>query len=148
MTESKHPVEIYCDGACRGNPGPGGWGAVLRSGDKEKRISGYKQMTTNNEMELTAAIEGLKALKRHSKVKVTSDSSYVVKGMKEWIHSWKAKGWKTSAKQPVKNQELWKALDAAAARHEVEWEWIKGHNGHPENELADQLANEAIDRRS
>lgn len=140
-------VEIFCDGACRGNPGPGGWGAILRSGGREKRISGYKDMTTNNEMELTAAMEGLRALKTPSSVTVTTDSNYVVKGMTEWIHDWRGRGWRTAAKKPVKNRELWEKLAEEAARHDVKWAWIRGHNGHPENELADRLANEAIDRR-
>ncbi|MGK7346393.1 MAG: ribonuclease HI [Candidatus Nitrospinota bacterium M3_3B_026] len=144
----KPKIEIFCDGACRGNPGPGGWGAILRGGGREKRIRGYKAMTTNNEMELTAAIEALKALKTPSSVTVTSDSNYVVKGMTEWIHDWRRRGWKTAARKPVKNRELWEKLAEAASRHEVRWAWIRGHNGHPENELADRLANEAIDRRS
>lgn len=146
MSGARPVVEIFCDGACRGNPGPGGWGALLRSGGKEKRINGYKAHTTNNEMELTAAIESLRALKKPSRVTITTDSNYVVKGMTEWIHSWRKKGWKTAGKKPVKNRELWEALAKEAKRHEVEWLWIRGHNGHPENELADSLANEAIDR--
>ena len=142
----KPVVEIFCDGACRGNPGPGGWGALMRSGGREKRISGYKAHTTNNEMELTAAIESLKALKRPSAVTVVTDSNYVVKGMTEWIHAWRRNNWKTASRKPVKNQGLWKALAREAERHDVRWEWIKGHNGHPENEEADRLANEAIDK--
>ncbi len=145
MSKTLPDVELFCDGACRGNPGPGGWGVILRVGAKEKKLSGYKQKTTNNEMELTAAIEGLKALTRPCKVTVTSDSKYVLDGMTSWIVNWKKNNWRTAAKKPVKNQELWKALSEAASSHEVKWEWIKGHSGHPENEMADQLANEAID---
>ncbi|MBI5816448.1 MAG: ribonuclease HI [Nitrospinae bacterium] len=145
MKDAKARVQVYCDGACRGNPGPGGWGALLLHGDKEKELYGFKPHTTNNEMELTAAIEALKALTRHCDVTITTDSNYVVKGMKEWIHGWKKNNWRTSGKQPVKNQELWKALDEAASRHNVKWHWIKGHAGHPENERADKLANKGID---
>ena len=145
MSQALPDVEIFCDGACRGNPGPGGWGVVLRMGAKEKKLLGYKSRTTNNEMELTAAIEGLKALKKPCKVTVTSDSKYVLEGMTSWIFNWRKNNWRTAAKKPVKNQELWKALSEAAEQHEVKWEWIKGHSGHPENEMADQLANEAID---
>lgn len=139
-------VEIFCDGACRGNPGPGGWGVVLRMGAQEKKLLGYKSATTNNEMELTAALEGLKALKKPCKVTITSDSKYVLDGMTSWIFNWKKNNWKTASKKPVKNQELWKALSEAASPHEIKWKWIKGHSGHPENEMADQLANEAIDK--
>jgi len=145
MKEAKNVVEVFCDGACRGNPGPGGWGALLRHGGTEKELYGFKHHTTNNEMELTAAIEALKALTRPCEVIITTDSNYVVKGMKEWIHGWKKNNWRTSGKQPVKNQELWKALDEAASRHKVKWHWIKGHAGHTENERADKLANKGID---
>jgi ribonuclease HI len=141
----KDKVTIYTDGACRGNPGPGGWGVVLRSGDREKLLHGGEAATTNNRMELTAAIEGLKALKRPCRVRLVTDSKYVLQGITEWIIGWKKKGWKTAAKKPVLNADLWQALDAENARHDVEWEWVKGHSGHPENELADQLANRGID---
>ena len=139
-------VEVFTDGACRGNPGPGGWGALLRTGDHEKRLSGAASATTNNRMELTAAIEALRALKRPCSVELTTDSQYVRQGITEWITNWKRRGWQTAARKPVKNVDLWQALDAEAARHQVSWHWVKGHSGHPENELADQLANEAIDR--
>ncbi|MGH8493506.1 MAG: ribonuclease HI [Moraxellaceae bacterium] len=138
-------VEIYCDGACRGNPGPGGWGALLRSGENEKRIYGFAAETTNNRMELTGAIEALKTLKKPCEVVLWTDSQYVKKGMTEWLAGWKAKGWKNSAKQPVKNIDLWQALEAEAMRHKVDWRWVKGHAGHEGNEIADQLANQAID---
>ncbi|MDH4185131.1 MAG: ribonuclease HI [Nitrospinota bacterium] len=145
MTHERPLVEIFCDGACRGNPGPGGWGAVLISGQRSKEINGHKAMTTNNEMELTAATEGLKALKKPSRVILSSDSNYVIQGMNEWIHGWIKNGWRTAGKKPVKNQELWKALAQAASLHQVDWVWIRGHNGHMHNERADRLANEAID---
>lgn len=138
-------IEIFTDGACRGNPGPGGWGAFLRAGKHEKQIYGGELETTNNRMELTAAIEGLKALKKASVVRLTTDSQYVRKGISEWMDGWKAKGWKNSAKKPVKNVDLWKQLDEQNQRHKVTWLWVKGHSGHPENELADQLANRGID---
>ena len=138
-------VEIFTDGACRGNPGPGGWGALLRSGGKEKELFGGERETTNNRMELTAAIEGLKALKESCEVALTTDSEYVRKGITEWIHGWKMKGWKTAARKPVKNADLWQLLDDQAARHQVQWHWVKGHSGHRENEIADQLANRGID---
>lgn len=138
-------VEIFSDGACRGNPGPGGWGALLRFGDVEKPLFGGEQHTTNNRMELTAALEALNALTEPCKVDLTTDSQYVRKGITEWIEGWKARGWKTAAKKPVKNQDLWEALDAAIQAHEIEWHWIKGHSGHRENEIADQLANRGID---
>ena len=146
MPSDKPYIEIFCDGGCRGNPGPGGWGSLLRQGGKEKELSGYKTMTTNNEMELTAAIEGLNALKMPCNVTVTSDSNYVVQGMKTWVFNWIKNGWKTANKKPVKNKKLWQALHKAATRHDVEWVWIKGHAGHPENERADLLANMAMDR--
>ncbi len=138
-------IEIYTDGACRGNPGPGGWGAILRYGDTDKHLKGAVADTTNNRMELTAAIEALSALREPCRVALTTDSEYVRKGITEWLPNWKKRGWKTAAKQPVKNADLWQALEAASARHVVTWHWVKGHSGHPENELADQLANDAID---
>lgn len=138
-------VEIFTDGACRGNPGPGGWGALLRYGEYEKKLKGYEPDTTNNRMELMGAIRALQALTRSSDVVLTTDSKYVQKGISEWIHSWKKRGWKTADKKPVKNADLWAMLDAEVAKHQVEWRWVKGHSGHIENELVDQLANEAID---
>lgn len=138
-------VDIYTDGACRGNPGPGGWGAVLKAGDREREILGAERATTNNRMELTAAIEALRALKRPCRVRLHTDSQYLRKGITEWINGWKRRGWKTAGRKDVKNQELWRALDAETARHEVEWIWVKGHAGDPENERADRLANRAID---
>ncbi|MCA2981667.1 MAG: ribonuclease HI [Myxococcaceae bacterium] len=138
-------VDIFTDGACRGNPGPGGWGAVLRSGRHEKELFGGEPDTTNNRMELTAVIRALEALTRPAKVRVHTDSTYVQQGISAWIHGWKRNGWKTKAKAPVKNADLWQALEAAAAQHEVEWLWVRGHNGHPENERADALANKGID---
>jgi ribonuclease HI len=142
---SEPEVEIYADGACRGNPGPGGWGVLLRAGRREKELWGAEPETTNNRMELRAVIEGLAALKRRSRVRVYTDSQYVQKGISEWIHDWKRRGWRTAGRQPVKNAELWRALDELARAHEVEWHWVKGHAGHPENERADALANRAID---
>jgi ribonuclease HI len=142
MTEGV--VEIYSDGACRGNPGPGGWGAVLRFNGVEKELYGGEAATTNNKMELTAVIRALEALKEPSKVRVYTDSTYVQKGISEWIHGWKRNGWKTAAKEPVKNKELWVELDELRKRHEIEWHWVKGHAGHPENERADELANRGI----
>lgn len=139
-------VEAFTDGACSGNPGPGGWGAVLRWGDHEKELSGGEAQTTNNRMELMAAIAVLEALKRPVAVTITTDSTYVKDGITKWIHGWKRNGWKTAAKKPVKNDDLWKRLDAAAARHDVAWDWVKGHAGHPENERADELAREAVPR--
>ncbi len=138
-------VDIYTDGACRGNPGPGGWGAVLRSGGREREILGAEPATTNNRMELTAAIEALRALKRPCRVRLHTDSEYLRKGITEWINGWKRRGWKTAGRKAVKNQELWRMLDDEAARHEIEWIWVKGHSGHPENERADELANRAIE---
>ena len=137
-------VEIYTDGACRGNPGPGGWGVLLRFNDKEKELWGGEAGTTNNRMELMAAIRALEALKRPSRVKLYTDSLYVMKGITTWIHDWKRRGWRTAEKKPVKNDDLWRQLDALAAKHEIEWHWVKGHNGHPENERADALANKGI----
>ncbi len=138
-------VEIFTDGACRGNPGPGGWGALLRYQGQEKNLYGAEAETTNNRMELLAAIHALEALKRPCRVKLTTDSQYVRKGISEWMANWKRRGWKTADKKPVKNVDLWQRLDAVAARHEIEWHWVKGHSGHPENERADALANKAID---
>ena len=138
-------VEIFTDGACRGNPGPGGWAALLRSEGVEKMFSGAEQETTNNQMELMAAIQGLEALKRASSVVLTTDSQYVRQGITQWIHGWKRNGWKTSQKQPVKNKVLWQRLDVAVAKHQVEWHWVKGHSGHEENERVDMAANDAID---
>ncbi len=138
-------VEIYTDGACRGNPGPGGWGATLEMGEHFRELSGAEAMTTNNRMELTAVISALEALKRPVPVKLYTDSEYVRRGITEWLKSWKARGWKTSDKKPVKNQDLWERLDAVAARHQIEWHWVKGHSGVPGNERVDRLANAAID---
>jgi ribonuclease HI len=139
------PVEIYTDGACKGNPGPGGWGALLTFGGEEKEIFGGEAQTTNNRMELTAVIEALGALKRPSRVVLHTDSQYVMKGITEWIRGWKAKGWRTAAKEPVKNVDLWKRLDELAAGHHVEWRWVKGHAGHHGNERADDLANRGVE---
>jgi ribonuclease HI len=136
-------VELFTDGACSGNPGPGGWGAILRARGQEKELSGSEKDSTNNRMELMAVIAGLEALKRPCKVTITTDSQYVMKGMTEWIKGWKAKNWKTAAKKPVKNAELWQRLDTAIAPHDVDWQWVRGHDGHPENERADQLAVQA-----
>lgn len=139
-------VEIFTDGACRGNPGPGGWGAILRYNGTEKYLSGGDADTTNNRMEMMAVIEALKALKRPCKVTLTTDSQYVKNGITQWIAQWKKKGWRTASKQPVKNQDLWEMLDELTNKHQITWHWVKGHSGHPENEKADQLANEAIDK--
>jgi ribonuclease HI len=138
-------VEIFSDGACKGNPGVGGWGALLRTGETEKELFGGEANTTNNRMELRAVIEALAALKRPCDVIVHTDSQYVQKGISEWIHGWKAKGWKTAARQPVKNEDLWKQLDKLASTHRVDWRWVKGHAGHVENERADQLANRGVE---
>lgn len=138
-------VEIATDGACKGNPGPGGWGALLRFGDRERELYGYEAETTNNRMELTAAIEALAALKRPCDVRLSTDSVYVKDGITKWVAGWKARGWKTAAKKPVKNRDLWERLVAEAARHEIEWAWVKGHAGDPDNERADALANRAIE---
>ena len=138
-------VEIYTDGACRGNPGPGGWGALLSYGEREKELSGAEVLTTNNRMELTAVIRALEALKRPSQVRIFTDSEYVRRGITEWVKSWKARGWKTADRKPVKNQDLWEHLDELASGHEIEWRWVKGHAGIPGNERVDRLANEAID---
>ncbi len=138
-------VELFTDGACRGNPGPGGWGAILRYGDHEKELSGAEAHTTNNRMEMMAAIRGLEALRRPCAVSVTTDSMYLRNGVIEWLANWKARGWRTAAKKPVKNADLWQQLDALIGRHHVTWRWVKGHSGHVENERADRLANAAID---
>ena len=141
MSNPLNIVYIYTDGACKGNPGPGGWGAVLKSGNKVKEIKGFSPDTTNNIMELTAVIEALKSLNRPCKIIITTDSNYVKDGITEWMHQWKNTGWKTAGKKPVKNKGLWKILDEETLRHEIKWEWVKGHSGHPENERADELAN-------
>ena len=140
MSGTRPDIEIYTDGACSGNPGPGGWGAILISGAHRKEIHGGEPETTNNRMELMAAIEALNALKRPSNVQIYTDSSYVRDGITKWIHGWKRNGWRTASKKPVKNAELWQMLDAARARHDIEWHWVRGHAGHPENERADELA--------
>ncbi|WP_197722054.1 ribonuclease HI [Sulfuriflexus mobilis] len=138
-------VEIFTDGACRGNPGPGGWGALLRYGKEEKTLKGSERETTNNRMELMAAISALESLKRPCKVDLTTDSKYVMHGITEWMVNWKKRNWKTASRQPVKNVDLWQRLDAATQRHAINWHWVKGHNGHVENERADELANQAIE---
>ncbi len=146
MTAVKtNTVEIITDGACRGNPGPGGWGAVLRYGQYEKDLYGYQADTTNNQMELMAAIQGLEALTRPSSIVLTTDSNYLRQGITQWIHGWKKNNWRTAAKKEVKNKELWIRLDAASKPHNIEWKWVKGHSGHVDNERADDLANRAID---
>ncbi|MBR9911937.1 MAG: ribonuclease HI [Gammaproteobacteria bacterium] len=139
-------VELFTDGACKGNPGPGGWGALLRYGKAEKTLCGGELNTTNNRMELLAAINGLAALKEPCRVILTTDSQYVRKGITQWLHGWKKNGWKTSARKPVKNEDLWRELDQQVSRHEVEWHWVKGHSGHRENEIADALANRGIEQ--
>ncbi len=138
-------VDIFTDGACRGNPGPGGWGAILRYGDKEKELFGGEPHTTNNRMELMAAIQALEALKDPCEVNLTTDSQYVRKGITEWLANWKKRNWQTAAKKPVVNKDLWQRLERAAERHRVKWHWVRGHSGHIENERADQLANRGID---
>lgn len=146
MADKMKYVEIFTDGACRGNPGPGGWGALVRYGDTEKTMYGGEAETTNNRMELTAAIEALVALREPCHVDLTSDSEYVRKGITEWLPNWKKRGWKTAARKPVKNMDLWQKLDAAATRHRINWHWVKGHSGHRENEIADSLANIGVDQ--
>lgn len=138
-------IEIYTDGACRGNPGPGGWGALLQHQQQQRELWGGERDTTNNRMELTAAIEALNALRQPSLVALWTDSEYVRRGISEWLPAWKARQWRTAANKPVKNADLWRALEQAAARHQVSWHWVKGHNGHPGNERADALANRGID---
>lgn len=138
-------IFLFTDGACRGNPGPGGWGVILRYGDTEKELFGGEKNTTNNRMELTAAIQGLNSLKESCDVELTTDSQYVRQGVLEWLEGWKKRNWKTADKKPVKNQDLWEALDQATLRHRITWHWVRGHSGHEENERADQLANKGID---
>ncbi len=138
-------VEIFTDGACRGNPGPGGWGVLMRSNGEERELKGGESDTTNNRMELMAAIQALEALKQPCSVELTTDSEYVRRGITEWIATWKRRGWKTANKKPVKNEDLWRRLEEAGRSHEIKWRWVRGHSGHRENELADALANQAID---
>jgi ribonuclease HI len=150
MSHTKHSkqlphIVIYTDGSCKGNPGPGGWGVVLRSGNHEKHLHGGEKHTTNNRMEMSAVIFALKALKQSSAVELWTDSQYVQKGVTEWLQGWKQRGWKTAAKSPVKNADLWQELDALLPNHEISWHWVKGHAGHPGNELADQLANKGAE---
>lgn len=140
-------VELYTDGACRGNPGPGGWGALLRYEEQERELYGYQAEATNNQMELMAAIRGLEALTAPCEVVLTTDSKYVLQGMTEWMAGWKRKGWRSASGQPVKNQDLWQRLDKAVQPHKIKWNWVRGHTGHPENERVDSLANRAIDER-
>ena len=142
---SEKLVEIYSDGACSGNPGPGGWGALLRYGDSEKELYGGAADTTNNRMELMAAIAALEALKRPSRVRLTTDSTYVKNGITQWLPNWKRRNWRTAGKKPVKNADLWRRLEAATAPHQVEWAWVKGHAGHPDNERADELARQGVE---
>ena len=143
MTQDK-TVSLYTDGACKGNPGKGGWGVLMRYGSHEKELFGGEAHTTNNRMELTAIIQGLAALKRPCAVVIYTDSQYVKNGMEKWIHGWKKNGWKTAAKQPVKNEDLWQQLDQLAAQHQIQWQWVRGHAGHAENERADALANQGV----
>ncbi|MDW3095126.1 MAG: ribonuclease HI [Gammaproteobacteria bacterium] len=138
-------VEIFTDGACRGNPGPGGWGVLLRFDDSEKMLKGAVNDTTNNRMELQAAISALESLSRPCKIQLTTDSRYVMDGIQQWMPNWKKRGWKTANKKPVKNEDLWRKLDELVSVHEIDWHWVKGHSGHRENEIVDQLANDAID---
>ena len=149
MTHHQHSnnrphIVIYTDGACKGNPGPGGWGVVLRSGSHEKHLHGGEKHTTNNRMEISAVIFALKALKQHSSAEIWTDSQYVQKGVTEWLQGWTQRGWKTAGKDPVKNADLWQELDALLPNHEISWHWVRGHNGHPGNELADELANKGV----
>jgi ribonuclease HI len=139
-------IDIFTDGACSGNPGPGGWGAILRQGEHVRELCGGEPGTTNNRMEMLAVIEALQSLKRSVKARVYTDSQYVQKGISEWIHGWKRRGWKTADKQPVKNEDLWRRLDALAAEHSLEWHWVRGHNGHVENERADALARQGLEQ--
>ena len=145
MADKNEILNIYTDGACKGNPGIGGWGAILEYGNTKKEIKGYSINTTNNIMELTAVIKALECLNRKCQIVITTDSNYVKNGITKWIHNWKAKGWKTASKKPVKNKDLWIKLDQLAANHTIDWKWVKGHSGHQENERADLLANEGID---
>ena len=144
MNDLETILNIYTDGACKGNPGIGGWGAILKYGNTIKEIKGFSKETTNNIMELTAVIKALESLNRTCKIIITTDSNYVKDGITDWIKNWKSNGWKTAKKQPVKNKELWVTLDKLVSEHDITWKWIKGHSGHPENERADELANEAI----
>ncbi|MDH5299928.1 MAG: ribonuclease HI [Gammaproteobacteria bacterium] len=144
-TSENNVTELFTDGACKGNPGPGGWGVLLRHNGTEKELYGGEPQTTNNRMEMTAVIRGLEALKRPCRVLITTDSQYVKNGMTQWLAGWKAKGWKTADKKPVKNQDLWMQLDELVAKHEVSWHWVRGHNGHDENERVDQLANRGVE---
>ena len=137
-------VHIFTDGACKGNPGPGGWGAILKYGNIRKEIKGFSENTTNNIMELTAVIKALESINQPCEIIITTDSNYVKNGITEWIFQWKKRGWKTANKQPVKNKQYWEQLDSLVSKHSIKWEWVKGHSGHPENECADNLANEAI----
>ena len=146
MSESDETIDIYTDGACSGNPGPGGWGAILRYNGTEKELFGGEAATTNNRMEMMAVIEALRALKRPLAVRVHTDSQYVQKGISEWIHGWKKRGWKTADRKPVKNEDLWRTLDALAAQHRIEWHWVRGHAGHAENERADELARRGVEQ--
>jgi ribonuclease HI len=145
MSAESAETEIFTDGACRGNPGPGGWGVLLRHNGHEKTLYGAEPMTTNNRMELMAAIRALESLKRPCRVRLVTDSQYVQKGIQQWLAGWKQRGWKTADRKPVKNVDLWQRLDSAANGHDIQWHWVRGHSGHPENELADALANRAID---
>ena len=144
-SEAAGTVEVFTDGACKGNPGPGGWGAWLRYGEREKELFGGEPRTTNNRMELTAVIRALEALRRPSRVRVHTDSQYVKNGITQWIHDWKKRGWRTAERKPVKNEDLWRRLDELAARHEVKWVWVRGHSGHDGNERADALANRGVE---
>jgi ribonuclease HI len=144
-TNLNSKVEIFTDGACRGNPGPGGWGVLLRYNGTEKELCGGEELTTNNRMELMAAIKGLEALTQECDVELTTDSEYVRQGITKWIHNWKKRNWKTSNRQPVKNKDLWEHLDELASKYKIDWHWVKGHSGHRENELVDELANRGID---
>ena len=145
MNQKDHKLKIFTDGACKGNPGPGGWGVLIISENSTKELKGYENPTTNNKMELRAVIEGLKTIDTPSTIELTTDSKYVKNGITDWINNWKLKGWKTANKKAVKNQELWKKLDSLSTEHIIEWKWVKGHSGHPGNEHADRLANEAIE---
>ena len=148
MSKNNNIVHIFTDGSCKGNPGPGGWGAIMKYGDHVKELNGYSSKTTNNIMEITAVIEALKSLTRPCAIILTTDSNYVKDGITQWIHNWKKKGWKTANKKPVKNKESWLQLDVEVQRHRIEWKWVKGHSGHPENERADELANEAVEENN